>query len=177
MERKAILTDTYDSPSGTMVLGEFRGKLCMADWAIQPRHDHVAAALLRDTGAAGFAEGHTSLLDRAATELDEYFAGQRQSFDIPLLQAGNCFRLGVWLALRRIPFGATVSYAELAADTGNPKAARAVASAVGANPLSIIVPCHRVIGSDGSLRGYAGGLEAKRQLLALENIEKNVIRL
>ena len=117
------------------------------------------------------------MLDRAATELDEYFAGQRQSFDIPLLQAGNCFRLGVWLALRRIPFGATVSYAELAADTGNPKAARAVASAVGANPLSIIVPCHRVIGSDGSLRGYAGGLEAKRQLLALENIEKNVIRL
>lgn len=155
-----------------MLLGEFQGRLCMADWVIAPRHDRVAAALLCDTGASGLAEGRTCLLDRAAAELDEYFAGQRQSFDTPLLPVGNAFRLGVWLALQSIPFGATVSYGALAAQIGRPLAVRAVASAVGANPLSIFVPCHRVIGSDGSLRGYAGGTEAKRRLLALEKIAK-----
>jgi methylated-DNA-[protein]-cysteine S-methyltransferase len=101
-------------------------------------------------------------------ELDEYFAGIRQSFDVPLAPQGTPFQLAVWEQLRRIPSGVTTTYGELAQRVGKPGAARAVGSAVGRNPISIIVPCHRVVGSDGTLTGYAGGLDRKRVLLALE---------
>ena len=103
-------------------------------------------------------------------QLDEYFAGTRRTFDLPLAPAGTPFQLRVWALLRGIPWGQTISYAELARRSGNPAARRAVGAANGRNPLPIVVPCHRVIGSDGTLTGYAGGLEAKRMLLAVEGI-------
>ena len=104
----------------------------------------------------------------AKRQFDAYFAGELMEFDLPLEPHGTEFQQRVWMALRTIPYATTISYAELARRIGNPKASRAVGLANGANPLSIIVPCHRVIGANGSLTGYGGGLEAKKYLLDLE---------
>jgi methylated-DNA-[protein]-cysteine S-methyltransferase len=104
----------------------------------------------------------------ATQQLAEYFDGTRRTFDVPLELAGNEFELRVWHALREIPYGETVSYGRVAASIGQPTAARAVGLANGRNPVAVIVPCHRVIGADGTLTGYGGGLERKRLLLDLE---------
>lgn len=109
-----------------------------------------------------------SLLQLAARQLDEYLAGQRQQFDLPLDLRGTPFQQKVWQALQTIPYGATSHYGALAEQIGNPKAARPLGAANGRNPISIVVPCHRVIGANGDLVGYAGGLERKKTLLALE---------
>jgi methylated-DNA-[protein]-cysteine S-methyltransferase len=109
-------------------------------------------------------------LAQTAKQLDEYFAGKRKEFNVPLDLLGTEFQRSVWQELNDIPFGKSVSYAQHAQKLGNPKALRAVGSAIGKNPVSIIVPCHRVIGSTGNVTGYAGGLERKRFLLALEGI-------
>jgi methylated-DNA-[protein]-cysteine S-methyltransferase len=101
-------------------------------------------------------------------QLAEYFDVRRRDFEIPLAPAGTPFELAVWAALREIPYGETVSYGELAARIGRPDAARAVGAANGRNPIAVIIPCHRVIGADGSLTGYGGGIERKRMLLELE---------
>jgi methylated-DNA-[protein]-cysteine S-methyltransferase len=101
-------------------------------------------------------------------QLDEYFAGARTAFDLPLAPRGTPFQRRVWEELARIPFGATVTYGELAARVGHPGAARAVGAAVARNPISIVVPCHRVVGADGTLTGYAGGVARKAYLLAHE---------
>ena len=106
----------------------------------------------------------------ARKQLDEYFAGKRSAFDLPLALRGTPFQMKVWRALLQIPFGATASYGEIAAAIGSPAASRAVGGANHRNPIPIIVPCHRVIGSDGSLTGYGGGEPIKRRLLALEGI-------
>jgi methylated-DNA-[protein]-cysteine S-methyltransferase len=103
-----------------------------------------------------------------ARQLGEYFRGERRTFDLPLAPRGTAFQLATWRALSTIPYGETISYAELARRVGRPAASRAVGAANGANPLPIVVPCHRVIGTDGSLTGFGGGLEAKRALLELE---------
>ena len=108
------------------------------------------------------------LLRRTARELDEYFAGQRRTFDLPLSPHGTAFQMRVWAALRQIPYGETRSYAQVAAMAGNPKACRAVGMANHRNPISILIPCHRVINADGGLGGYGGGLDNKRFLLQLE---------
>ena len=108
------------------------------------------------------------MLQRTAAQLQEYFAGQRQVFDLALDFAGTECQVQVWHALLTIPFGETRSYLDIATQLGNPKAVRAVGAANGRNPISIIAPCHRVIGSSGSLTGFAGGLPAKQYLLNLE---------
>jgi methylated-DNA-[protein]-cysteine S-methyltransferase len=113
--------------------------------------------------------GRDELLDETCRQLDEYFAGQRRVFELPLAPRGTDFQRRVWMALREIPFGMTKSYGHLAEDLGNPKAVRAVGGANGSNPISIIVPCHRVIGANGELTGFGGGLQRKRFLLALES--------
>ncbi|AWW27579.1 MAG: methylated-DNA-[protein]-cysteine S-methyltransferase [Acetobacterium sp.] len=110
----------------------------------------------------------TPLLKKAVLELQEYFAGTRKRFDLPLSPQGTDFQQKVWKALQDIPYGAVVSYKDIALAIGNEKACRAVGGANNKNPISIIIPCHRVIGADGSLVGYGGGLEIKRRLLALE---------
>jgi len=108
------------------------------------------------------------LITRLGVELGEYLAGERATFDLPMAPSGDEFQQAVWAMLREIPHGATTSYGELASRLGDRNLARRVGNAVGRNPLSIVVPCHRVIGADGSLTGYAGGLERKRFLLELE---------
>lgn len=108
------------------------------------------------------------LLQQAVRELGEYFAGERTSFDVPVGPLGTPFQQAVWAELQRIPYGETATYGELARRMGAPGAVRAVGSANGRNPVAVLVPCHRVIGSDGNLRGYAGGVERKRALLAIE---------
>ena len=112
--------------------------------------------------------GTTDVLDRVEAQLKEYFEGTRTSFDLPLEPAGTEFQLRVWELLRRIPFGVTTSYGELARKLGDPQKSRAVGAANGANPIPIIVPCHRVVGSKGELTGFGGGLERKRRLLEHE---------
>ena len=107
-------------------------------------------------------------LDTAKRQLAEYFDGARRDFDLPLSADGTAFQRRVWGELRRIPYGATISYGELARRIGTPTASRAVGAANGRNPLAIVVPCHRVIGADGALTGYGGGLPVKQALLALE---------
>ena len=110
-----------------------------------------------------------AVLDDVVAQLDEYFAGDRVTFDLPLDPVGTEFQLRAWEALRLIPYGETRSYAQQAERIGAPAAVRAVGAANGRNPISIIVPCHRVVGSDGSLTGFGGGLDAKRYLLDLES--------
>lgn len=109
------------------------------------------------------------VLRQAAEELQEYFAGVRTTFTVPLLYAGTELQQAVWKQIALIPYGATISYSELAHRAGASDAVRAAGTATGQNPISIIIPCHRVIGKDGKLRGYGGGLERKRNLLALES--------
>ena len=112
--------------------------------------------------------GPHDILPAAEAQLGEYFAGQRRTFDLPLAPQGTPFQLQVWQALARIPYGSTLSYAQLAQALGNPDAVRAVGAANGRNPLPIVLPCHRVIGADGSLTGFGGGLPTKQFLLQLE---------
>ncbi len=116
----------------------------------------------------GEVEARDPVLDTCAGQLREYFAGRRTRFDLPLAPGGTAFQQSVWRALAQIPYGELRSYADIAAAIGRPAAVRAVGAANGRNPLPIVVPCHRVIGSDGSLTGFAGGLDIKRRLLALE---------
>ncbi|MDH4169733.1 MAG: methylated-DNA--[protein]-cysteine S-methyltransferase [Acidimicrobiia bacterium] len=137
--------------------------------------EHLRAVLWPDERPAdrGFSDlrsngGDHPVLDAAQTQLGEYFAGERRSFDLPLAPAGTPFQRQAWAALRRIPFGETRTYAEQAAAIGRPTAARAIGAANGKNPLPVVVPCHRVIGADGSLTGFAGGVDTKRFLLDLE---------
>ncbi len=108
------------------------------------------------------------ILNEATQQLTEYFSGNRTKFDLPLAATGTAFQQLVWQALCRIPYGETWSYQQLADEIGNPKAVRAVGLANGKNPISVIVPCHRVIGKSGKLTGYAGGVETKQKLLELE---------
>jgi methylated-DNA-[protein]-cysteine S-methyltransferase len=125
-------------------------------------HAHAPAA------AADVAAGREPVIDEAARQLAAWFAGERTAFDLPLRPRGTPFQLAVWEALREIPYGETRSYGEIAARLGRPAAVRAVGAANGRNPISIVVPCHRVVGAGGALTGYAGGVERKRWLLGHE---------
>lgn len=161
----------YHSPYGDLVLGSFEDKLCLCDWGVERPRDIVNIRLQKIL-QAGYKEKVTDITQEAGKQLDEYFKGERTAFDIPLLFAGTDFQKKVWHRLLEIPYGTTLSYRELAKHLDMPQAVRAVANANGANAISIFVPCHRVIGSNQKLTGYAGGLEAKRKLLDLET-DKN----
>jgi methylated-DNA-[protein]-cysteine S-methyltransferase len=117
---------------------------------------------------AGAVPGESSVFDVVRHQIDAYFAGHRPVFDVPLAPRGTSFQAQVWTLLQRIPYGGSTSYGALAAEMGRPSAVRAVAGAVARNPISIIIPCHRVIGASGQLTGFAGGLDRKARLLALE---------
>jgi methylated-DNA-[protein]-cysteine S-methyltransferase len=127
-----------------------------------------SVSFCKDKRPEGFEKSETPLIKKTAKQLDEYFNNKRQIFDLPLILHGTDFQLKVWKALQTIPYGETRSYGEIAAMIGNPKACRAVGMANNRNPIAIIIPCHRVIGHDGSLTGYAGGLKLKQKLLDLE---------
>ena len=161
---KAILTMTYHSPCGDLLLGSYEEALCLCDWASKPKRA-VTDAMIRRLSEAEYIAMPSEVTRLAARQLDEYFAGRRRYFDVPLRMFGTEFRRRVWQAIGEVPYG------ELAERVGDSRAVRAVAAAVGANPVSIFVPCHRVVGRDGALVGYAGGLEAKRRLLELEGAD------
>ena len=141
----------------------------MCDWQTEKHRDHVDRRLKRVLEAE-FEDGTSEIIEKTGKELDEFFAGKRRVFDIPLLFVGTDFQKAVWNELLKIPYGKTISYGEMAQRLGMPKAVRAVANANGANAISILAPCHRVIGSDHSLTGYGGGLAAKKMLLEIEGI-------
>lgn len=168
-----IILQNYESPCGTLVLGPSGDKLCLCDWQTGRHRDYTRNRLHRLLDA-DFCDGTSAVIDRAIAELDQYFAGERQEFDIPLLFVGTDFQKIVWNELLKIPYGKTVSYGEMALRIGKPTAVRAVANANGANPMLIFVPCHRVIGSDHTLTGYGGGLEVKRFLLNLELLPNQI---
>ena len=168
MHKKNIIkTRRYESPCGTLLLGSFDDMLCLCDWQVQKHRDHADRRLKRVLNAE-FEDGTSDVIEEAVTQLDEFFAKKRQAFSIPLLFVGTDFQKTVWHDLLTIPYGETISYGDMARRIGMPKAVRAVANANGANAISIFAPCHRVIGSDGSLTGYGGGLAAKKMLLELE---------
>lgn len=148
------------SPVGTLLLESDGKALTRVRFPGEPA-DTGTEARIRD--AAPFAA--------ALDQLREYFAGKRRKFELPLAPRGTPFQLKVWRELLKIPYGRTITYAELARRIGNEKACRAVGAANGRNPLPIVVPCHRVIGADGSLTGFGGGIEAKRRLLVLEGAD------
>ena len=157
----------FRTPVGEMILGAYDNRLCMADWRYRKGRETVDRRVQKGLDAI-FVEEESEVLDLAKEELKAYFKGLRKTFDIPLFLVGTAFQKSVWQELLQIPFGTTVSYKELAQNMGKNTAVRAIASAVGTNAISIFIPCHRIIGSDGALRGYAGGLEAKKKLLLLE---------
>lgn len=156
----------HASPVGTLLIAATDAGVCGVYFE---EHRHFKGKEgWQEADASPHAARH---LAETARQLDEYFAGKRTAFDVPLDLAGTPFQRAVWQELNAIPFGKSVSYAAHAQRLGNPKALRAVGAAIGRNPVSIIVPCHRVIGSSGAVTGYAGGLERKRFLLALEGID------
>jgi methylated-DNA-[protein]-cysteine S-methyltransferase len=145
----------YDFPVGVLGIAEEGGFISRVFFC-------------REKSLEGFDEAESPLIGKAAAQLAEYFAGGRTEFDLPLALHGTDFQVSVWKALRTIPAGETRSYKDVAALIGNPKAARAVGRANNRNPVAVIVPCHRVIGRDGGLTGYGGGLPVKQYLLDLE---------
>jgi len=144
----------YESPIGVLTLGE--------------ENSALTYLLFGEQSPAGYTQSPTPFLIGVSGQLTQYFAGRRKSFDIPLNPSSTAYRKSVWKLLLDIPYGETITYGELARRTGNPKASRAVGGANHHNPISIIIPCHRVIGAGGKLTGYGGGLEAKAFLLQLE---------
>jgi methylated-DNA-[protein]-cysteine S-methyltransferase len=154
-----VLTTTLDSPLGPLRLLAEDERLIGLYFPDHRRGPEPGDHWVEDPPA------FASLAD----QLDAYFRGELRAFDVPTHLEGSTFQLQVWDLLRRIAYGETVTYGELAAATGHPSAARAVATAVARNPISIVVPCHRVLGAGGTLTGYAGGLERKQWLLELES--------
>ena len=159
MHRQVTHYSTLDTPIGRLILGGAQTTLTLIGF---PRGSQAV------TAKSDWRQDET-LYPLAKRQLSDYFAGGRAGFDFPMTLVGTDFQKSVWRALLKIPIGATMSYSELAGRIGRPKAARAVGAANGANPLPIVVPCHRLIGGDGSLTGFGGGLEVKRFLLDLES--------
>lgn len=165
-----IITTYYKSPVGELILGVYKDQLCLADWRYRKKR-HQIDTRIQSILNSNYKEGQHSLLDITIKQLDLYFKGDLQIFDIPLLLLGTDFQKMVWKSLQTIPYGKTCSYVTLSRKLNNEKAIRAVAGANGANAISIIIPCHRIIGADGSLTGYAGGLPAKKKLLHIEGVD------
>ena len=167
--KNQIELSSYASPVGNLLIGVYQSELILCDWEYRRMRNQIDNRLLTSLEAE-FAPKQKEhiLFNEVEKQLEAYFSGSLQEFDLPLNLIGTSFQQEVWSQLQEIPFGKTRSYLDLSNELGNPKAIRAVASANGANAISIIVPCHRIIGSDGSLVGYAGGLAAKRRLLSLE---------
>lgn len=161
-KRNDLVCLTIDSPVGELLLVADESALTGVYFAgrehIPASHEHWKT------------DGKHPVLKRAAAQLKEYFAGNRTKFDLPLRPAGTRFQERVWREIVQIAFGETLTYSELAERAGSPNAIRAAGASTGANPLSIIVPCHRVMGKHGKLTGFAGGLERKEKLLRLERV-------
>mgnify|MGYP000754097975 CR=1 FL=1 len=157
----------FKHPYAEFVLGSYDGKLCLCDFRYRKMRSTVDDRIKRALNAE-FVERNDDVLESTKMQLEEYFLGERSVFDIPLLLVGTDFQKSVWEALNKVKYGDIVRYQDLALSIGNENAVRAVGNANGANGLAIIIPCHRVIGSQGKLVGYGGGLPLKKRLLELE---------
>ncbi len=163
-----VYTHIWKSPVGEMIFGDYGGSLVLADWNHRELRGRIDKKL-QDALHTHFEEKNTETIQLAISQLQEYFKGERKEFDIKYKLIGTKFQVAVWKLLHHIPYGKVISYKDLATTMGDVNRVRAVASANGSNCLSIIVPCHRVIGANGKLTGYAGGIKAKEKLLTLES--------
>jgi methylated-DNA-[protein]-cysteine S-methyltransferase len=163
-----ISIQTYKSPIGELLLGSYEDTLCLADMKYRRMRTTIDKRIQQGLSAT-YIEQSSPIIGETISQFEAYFAGELRDFDIPLRMVGTAFQKSVWEALIQIPYGSTTSYLELARNLGNEKSVRAVAAANGANAIAILIPCHRIIGSNGDLVGYAGGLPAKKRLLELEN--------
>ena len=159
-KQTTLVSYAYDSPLGELLIVASDEGLRAILWPLESEHSRVKLG--------DYMEGSNPVIAQAVSELDEYFAGKRHNFDVAIDPVGTDFQKSVWTSLRNIGYAKTKSYGEQADAIGKPTAVRAVASANGKNPISIVVPCHRVIGANGSLTGFAGGLDSKRWLLEHE---------
>jgi methylated-DNA-[protein]-cysteine S-methyltransferase len=157
----------YQNKYAHFILGSFENKLCLVDFRYRKMRTTIDKRVQKGLNAKYIIQDD-EVLQNTRQQLNEYFDMQRREFNIPLLMVGSEFQKSVWNALLQVPYGTTASYASLAKTIHNEKAVRAVANANGANCIGLIIPCHRIIGSDGTLTGYAGGLPLKKRLLKLE---------
>ena len=165
---------SYQSPFGELSIAALGGSIvrCYGPHSSKyTRHIRDIESSRNETTDSDSA--NEAVIRLTSRQLDEYFAGLRKEFDLPLAPVGTPFQQRVWDALSHILYGETISYSEIAEYIGNKNATRAVANAIGCNPLSIIIPCHRVIGCNGAITGYAGGIDVKRKLLSHEKWYKN----
>lgn len=167
MDTSPVVYKILQSPVGELIAGATERGCCLLEFHDRGGLDKIRRRILRRYGAE-MVPGSTPLIEEIGKQVAEYFGGQRTAFSIPLDLRGTPFEMSVWNILLDIPFGKTRSYGSIARELGKPGASRAVGRANGANYCAIIVPCHRVIETDGSLRGYGGGLWRKRYLLDLE---------
>lgn len=163
-----IHIDYFKHPYAEFVLGSYQGQLCLCDFRYRKLRARVDQRLQRSLGAE-YVEQTDEVIEAAKYQLTQYFMTELREFDLPLLLVGSDFQKSIWNALQQVAYGETSTYLELAQAIGNEAAVRAVGSANGANALAIIVPCHRIIGCQGELIGYGGGLPLKKRLLELES--------
>ena len=165
-----IPTYSYKSPLGVLLLGSYKEHLCLCDWQFRKKRAMIDKRI-QEGLQVKYSSEKSDVIAKAIQQLEEYFAGERKNFSIPLELVGTPFQKTVWQALQEIPWGQTETYSALSERMQNPKAIRAVATANGANALSIFIPCHRIVGANGDMVGYAGGVTNKRKLLQGEGVD------
>lgn len=168
MAEAIIAINYFNSSIGELILGSYQSQLCICDWRFRKQRDLIDGRI-KGILNTEYEEKNCSLLNETKAQLNLYFEKKLIDFDLPLLLVGSNFQKKVWEALLKVKYGKTSTYLDLAKSINAASAIRAVAAANGANALSIIIPCHRIIGSNGALTGYAGGLPTKKKLLQLEN--------
>lgn len=164
-----IIINYFKTDFGELLLGSYEDKLCICDWKYRKMRTTIDNRIQNGLNSE-YLIGNTEIIETTKIQLDEYFSGKRTAFDIKLQFIGTEFQKKVWNLLMEVPYGKTETYLGLALKLNNRNAIRAVATANGANAISILVPCHRIIGSNRELIGYAGGLNAKKKLLELEGV-------
>jgi len=164
----------YRSSFGELLIGVFEGEVCLCDWKYRRMRSAIDRRIQNEIGVGYIEIQGNKLIAEVIRQLESYFKGDLKEFDVPLRFCGTAFQIDVWNGLLKVPYGETMSYSELASMISRFGSTRAVATANGANAISILVPCHRIIGSDGELRGYAGGLRIKKKLIELESEQKDL---
>ena len=167
VQKRDIFIQEYVSPCGKLLIASCEGEICLCDWAENKYRGETDRRILTYFNGTYIWE-ESYIIKEAIRQLEEYFSGKRKFFALPLRPIGTAFQHAVWNELLRIPYGTTISYANQARNIGKDKAIRAVAMTNGKNALSILIPCHRVVGSNQQLTGYAGGIATKQFLLNLE---------
>ncbi len=169
MSKKYIHIAYHTTTIGELIIGSFENKICMVDFRHRAKREMVDRRIRKGL-RADFVECEDRVIQETKEHIDAYFAGTQQDFPVPILPVGTDFQKRVWRALQSVPYGHTASYADIARKIGKPQAVRAVASATGGNAIALIIPCHRIIHTNGTIGKYAGGGATKKKLLELENI-------